>query len=82
MQVPWPASQVPSKAAGTESGEASVRQSVWGREDCALPLCYREAVQKECTQGKEDGGSDEGERGKKGARERQQQVKKDKSAGD
>lgn len=71
MQVPWPASQAPSKAAGMGSREARERQPVWGAEDCALYPCYRDTVQKEGTQGKEETGKAmRGQRGKKEAREK------------
>lgn len=78
MRVPWPASQVPSKAAGTESGEASERQPVWGARGLRASPVLSGGCTKECTLKGRRAGSDRGE--EEGARERQQQVKKDKSA--
>lgn len=69
MQVPWPASQVPSKAAGMGSREARERQPVWGARGLrSLPVLSGYCTKRGHSREGGDGEGDEGAKGKEGSK--------------
>ena len=69
MQVPWPAFQAPSKAAGMGSREARERQPVWGARGLrSLPVLLGYCTKRGHSREGGDGEGDEGVKGKEGSK--------------
>ena len=69
MQVPWPAFQAPSKAAGMGSREARERQPVWGARGLrSLPVLSGYCTKRGHSREGGDGEGNEGVKGKEGSK--------------